>query len=100
MESMPRAVRGMASRARSDLVDELMDAYVDWREECLALEEAYARWSSVALDERNVAFAAYTAALDREEQASSVYAKRTHLVADELASRRRPLRRLRNLVST
>ena len=45
----------MASRARSELVDELMDAYVDWREECFALEEAYARWSTVALDDRNVA---------------------------------------------
>ena len=97
---MPRGINGMASRARSELVDELMDAYVDWREECIALEQAYARWSSVALDDRNVAFAAYTAALDREEQASSVYAERTHLVADELTSRRRPLRRLRSLVST
>ncbi len=90
----------MASRPPSELVDELMDAYVDWREECVALDQAYARWSSVPLDDRNVAFAAYTAALDREEQASSVYAERTHLVADELTSRRRPLRRLRSLVST
>jgi hypothetical protein len=99
---MPHGTEGMASRVRPELVDGLdglMEAYVDWREECLALHNAYERWSSVPLDERNVAFAAYRAALDREEQASSVYAERTHLVADELASRRRPLRRLRSLVS-
>jgi cation transport regulator ChaC len=92
---MPRGTEGMASRVRPELVDELMGAYVDWREECLALDNAYERWSNVPLDERNIAFAAYRAALDREEQASSVYAERTHLVAEELERSRKPLRWLR-----
>ena len=89
----------MASRLRSELVDELMDAYVDWREECNALRDAYDRWSIASPDERSLAFVAYSAALDREEQASAVYAERTQLVADELACRLRPFRRLRSLVS-
>jgi hypothetical protein len=92
---MARGIEGMASRVRPELVDALMEAYVDWREECLALRYAYERWSNVTLDERNVAFAAYRAALDREEQASSVYAERTHLVVEELESSRKLLRRLR-----
>jgi len=89
----------MASRLRSELVDELMDAYVDWREECNALRDAYDRWSTASPDERSLAFVAYSAALDREEQASAVYAERTQLVANELAFRRKPFRRLRSLVS-
>jgi len=89
----------MASRAQSELVDELMEAYVDWREECNGLRDAYDRWSTASPDERSLAFVAYSAALDREEQASAVYAERTQHVANELAFRRKPFRRLRSLVS-
>ena len=96
---MPLGARGMASRARSELLDELMDAYVDWREECNALRDAYDRWSTASPDERSLAFVAYRAALDLEEQASTVYAERTQLVASELAFRRKPFRRLRSMVS-
>ena len=71
----------MASRLRSELVDELMDAYVDWREECNALRDAYDRWSTASPDERSLAFVAYSAALDREEQASAVYAKHLNAIA-------------------
>jgi hypothetical protein len=55
----------------------LMDVYADWREETSALEDAYERWSSAPEADRALAFAAYKAALDREEQASIVY--RNHL---------------------
>jgi hypothetical protein len=51
----------------------LMEVYVGWREESAALEEAYGRWSSAPEPDRDLAFAAYKAALDREEQASIVY---------------------------
>lgn len=82
----------MTSRLRRELVDYLMDAYVDWREECSTLGDAYERWLSVTVAERGLAFAAYRAALDREQQASSVYAERFEIVARKLARRRRPLR--------
>jgi hypothetical protein len=58
-----------------DVIDGLMEMYVDWREECAWLGAAYECWLSAPIEERDLAFAAYRAALDREEQASAVYAK-------------------------
>jgi hypothetical protein len=56
------------------MVDETIDAYVDWREECTHVWEAYSRWLSAARGDAALAFRAYVAALDREERASEVYA--------------------------
>jgi hypothetical protein len=56
------------------LVDEAVDAYADWREECVAVWDAYGRWKSAPRADAPLAFAAFTAALDIEEQASVVYA--------------------------
>ena len=66
-------VKTMDNKSRPDPLDVLMDVYVDWREESATLEEAYRRWSSAPAPDRALAFAAYTAALDREESASIVY---------------------------
>jgi hypothetical protein len=58
-----------------------MEVYVDWREESAALEDAYWHWSSAPEPDRDLAFAAYKAALDREEQASIVYQNQlTHVL--------------------
>jgi hypothetical protein len=57
-------------------VDEAIDAYVDWREECLSVSEAYERWERAPVGEAAFAFVAYRAALDREEHASQTYADR------------------------
>jgi hypothetical protein len=59
---------------RSDLVDDAMDRYVDWREESTAVEKAYARYANACRGEGTIAFAAYRAALDREECAAGHYA--------------------------
>jgi hypothetical protein len=56
------------------MVDETMDAYVDWREECAHVRYAYHRWVSAVKADGALAFRAYVAALDREERASQVYA--------------------------
>jgi hypothetical protein len=69
------------------LIDEMMDRYVDWREQCIALEETYERWSNGPLAERKLAFEAYKAALDLEEHASLVYADRVNRFEGELTSR-------------
>jgi hypothetical protein len=70
--------RDLASRTghpmRTDLVDEAMDRYVDWREESASVEEAYARHATACRGQGTVAFAAYRAALDREECAAGHYA--------------------------
>jgi hypothetical protein len=68
------------------MVDETIDAYVDWREECTHVWEAYSRWLNAARGDAALAFRAYVAALDREERASEVYAdlisRLGHRVAD------------------
>jgi hypothetical protein len=78
------------AHVKRELIDDLVDMYVDWREACVGLRKAYERWSSMRVAERELAFAAYGAALDWEEQASAVYADRINLVVRELrrASRR------------
>jgi hypothetical protein len=57
------------------LGDALIDLYVDWREECAGVQAAYEWWRDAMKGERASAFAAYGAALDREERASEVYAE-------------------------
>jgi uncharacterized protein YndB with AHSA1/START domain len=84
----------MTPPIRPELIDDLIDAYVHWREECLALTRAYQRWSRGTDADRSLAFAAYRAALDREQQASFVCADRSGRVQRQLASRPGPLRQL------
>ena len=57
------------------LVDEAIDALVDWGEECASVWDAYARWRSAHVADSPLAFSAYQAALDREERAAHVYAE-------------------------
>jgi hypothetical protein len=55
--------------------DALVDRYVDWREECSAVRVAYERWYQSDRRDSATAFAAYGAALDREERAGDAYAE-------------------------
>ena len=57
------------------LVDEAIDALVDWGEECASVWDAYARWTGAHAADSPLAFSAYQAALDREERAAHVYAE-------------------------
>jgi hypothetical protein len=66
------------------VIDDPMEMYVEWREACVALREAYEKWSSVRVAEREPAFAAYRAALDGEEHASAVYENRVNQAVREL----------------
>jgi hypothetical protein len=76
----------MISSLRRRMVDETIDAYVDWREECTHVWEADRRWQSAVGADAALAFRAYVAALDREARASEVYAdlmsRVGHLVTD------------------
>jgi hypothetical protein len=60
-------------RRKNALIDEAMDSYVDWREECEAVRDAYTSWLSAPPEEGELPFAAYGAALDREQSAAAVY---------------------------
>jgi hypothetical protein len=57
----------------AQLVDAVMESYVSWREQNMAVETAYANWTRAAASERQDTFAAYLAALDREEHAAAAY---------------------------
>jgi len=74
----PRRVR------RELLVDRFIETYVEWREECDDLRRAYRCWASSTWPDRDLAFGAYCAALDREEKAASVH----QLVSQRLGRRR------------
>ena len=57
------------------LLDEAVDAYVDWRGESTEVWDAYERWRHAPAADAPFAFSAYCAAVDREERASHVYAE-------------------------
>ncbi len=63
----------MEAQLDNQLVDEAMEAYVDWREESAEVWDAYERWARAPKADDAGAFAAYRAALDREESASRAY---------------------------
>jgi cytochrome c1 len=71
----------MKTFGRARLVDDVIDAYVAWREECRFVCDAYRRWSKAPPADATLAFAAYAAALDREERASAFYARRLSRLA-------------------
>jgi hypothetical protein len=55
------------------LIDETVEAYVDWREESAVVWDAYEQWEWASAADARLAFAAYCAAVEREERASNVY---------------------------
>jgi hypothetical protein len=69
-----RRVRSRERDRHTLLIDETVEAYVGWREESAAVWDAYERWEWASAADARLAFAAYCAAVDREERASNVYA--------------------------
>jgi NAD-dependent SIR2 family protein deacetylase len=65
-------------RAGADMhgyaLEDVMDAYVDWREQSRNVWDAYQRWVRAAPQDERLRFAAYLAELDQEQRASAVYA--------------------------
>ena len=60
--------------SRERLVDRLIEAYVDWREACARVDDAYRFWESETGAGGRVAFGLYVAALDAEERSAEEYA--------------------------
>jgi hypothetical protein len=59
-----------------------MDAYLDWRDECAAVSDAYRRWADAGDGDIASAWRAYEAALDREEHASALYDEVVQRIGD------------------
>jgi hypothetical protein len=55
------------------VLDEAIDRYVAWREECDVVRDAYERWRHASGSDAAWAFAEYQAALDREGHIAEVY---------------------------
>jgi hypothetical protein len=81
--------QGSASaRGRSrQIVDEMMDDYVSWREACAAVAVAYEDWKCAQRRDKKLASSVYVAALDREEQAAAAYQRAVAQVATAYAGR-------------
>jgi hypothetical protein len=58
---------------REQLIDEAFARYLDWLAESEAVKAAYGVWSRAPRTDGALPFAAYRAALDREERAATVY---------------------------
>jgi hypothetical protein len=91
MRSAIHQVEKAYSQIRAELIDEMLERYVDWREQCVAVAETYERWSNGSIDNRKLGFEVYKAALDLEEHASLIYAERVNRFEDQLTSRVRRL---------
>ena len=77
---------------RPDIVDDALDAYVHWREECTRAREAYFSWSTAARRDRTLAHGAYVAALDREEAGARAYAEAMRRLGNEYVNEATPWR--------
>jgi hypothetical protein len=66
-------MRAVESQIRADMIDTMMDLYCEWRTEAKEVQAAYERISWAEASDRVAAFAAYLAALDREESACRAY---------------------------
>jgi hypothetical protein len=78
----------VGAEIRPDLVDRMIELYCDWRTESAAVQSAYERFRDASASDRAAAFAAYTAALDREESACESYADQVHLIEARCAAAR------------
>jgi hypothetical protein len=70
-----RASRRATSRLAHGFVvaDEFIESYVCWREACEDVHSAYRRWGDCQPQQRDLGFATYRAALEREERAAGVH---------------------------
>ena len=60
-----------------ELVGELVETYLCWKEMCVDTHGAYERWCDDLTDSRRRRYAAFIAALDREEAAAAEYRRVT-----------------------
>lgn len=84
---------GVRVDIRPDLIDRLIELYCEWRTACAEVQTAYGRFLGASPADRSAAFAAYSAALDREESACDSYAAQIRLIQGRFTMRGRPLRR-------
>jgi hypothetical protein len=70
---MMKLNRSATASPSNELIDAVMERYVTWREQSVAVEAAYRRWSFAPTEDRELAYDDYAASLDREERAADEY---------------------------
>ena len=76
----------MNAEVKSRVVDQLLGLHGDWRARCDEVRSAYERFNAAGPADRALAFAAYQAALDREESACDAYAAQTRRVTHAVSA--------------
>ena len=66
------------------VLEDVMDAYVDWRDQSRSVWTAYHHWTTAPREEAGLRFAAYVAELDQEHRACEVYEATIARTADRL----------------
>lgn len=59
---------------RSRDLDRACDTYIEWRDACAAVQDAYRAWKGCVPSDGPLAFVLYERALDLEEHAADAYA--------------------------
>jgi hypothetical protein len=77
ISTRPRAEAELTADRSRSLVDKFLDSRIRWLEACEDVRSAYERWRTCDAPERDLAFATYHAALDREDHAARVHSLRT-----------------------
>jgi hypothetical protein len=75
------------AQIHAELVDEMIDLYCDWRTASAEVQAAYDRFCDASHSDRTLAFAAYAAALDREQIACESYAAQIRVIEARCAER-------------
>jgi hypothetical protein len=57
---------------RRPVEDNFFECYLRWREECAAVQRTYEYWQATESTQADAAFAAYHAALDREQSTAEL----------------------------
>ena len=76
----------MSTAIRPELVDRMIELYCDWRTACWDVRAAYEQFLDAPSPDRTVAFAVYTAALDREESACESYAAQVRAIQSRFSN--------------
>jgi hypothetical protein len=65
----------LAPREQWPVAADPVIAYAEWRMSCASVWAAHRQWSNAPRTDAHLAYAAYTAALDREDAAARVYSR-------------------------
>ena len=69
------------------LIDRMLYAYIEWREQCAAVRASYRCWSTAPRSDREEAHRHYLAALESEQRTAEIYAAQVRNLSERVAVR-------------